>query len=160
MTPLQFAKAECANLEHDNGGCKGIGIRDDGSSFSFGRKPACLLVNKARCQYFEECVLPMGIETSTAAGQVQARHLAEVKRLYAFDTPGFSKKKCRKCQACRRREVEPRKRLCYVCAEASRKESNRRTQRERRKEGSDEGKTPSKTPANIGSNEGVEKIPV
>lgn len=155
MTPLQFAKAQCANL-HPDGSCAGVGIRDDGSLFSFGRKPACLLVIKARCQYFEECVLPMGIETTSATGQIKARHLEEAKRLYAFDTPGFSKKKARKCQACKRREVEPRKRLCYVCAEQRKKESWRESKRASRHV----QKTPSKTLVNIGQNQGVEEIPV
>jgi hypothetical protein len=30
MTPLQFARAQCANFDSTTGGCKGIGIKDDG----------------------------------------------------------------------------------------------------------------------------------
>ena len=151
MTPLAFAREQCANFEN-GGSCAGIGIKDDGSLFSFGRKPACVLAVKARCQYFEECVLQMGIETGTAAGAVRARHLAEARRLYAFDTPGFSKKKGRRCIACKRREVEAHKRLCYECAEKRKKASKRESQRTLR----NEEKTPHKTPANIGENEGVQ----
>jgi len=58
MTPFQFAKAECSN--YIDGACKGIGINDDGTQFSFGPKPKCVLSNSGtRCAFFEECVLPM-----------------------------------------------------------------------------------------------------
>ena len=66
MIKLQFAKAECSNYDQQNGSCKGIGIKDDGTLFMFGRKPACVLGNRIPCCYFEECVLPMGIELSNA----------------------------------------------------------------------------------------------
>lgn len=47
-TPLQMAKAECANYESD-GSCHGVGMR----------YPKCMLADGKRCQYFEECVLPL-----------------------------------------------------------------------------------------------------
>jgi len=57
-TPLQLAKAHCANW--DNGDCKGIGIADDGSLFRFQSPRTCILGERGeRCEYFEECVAPM-----------------------------------------------------------------------------------------------------
>lgn len=148
-TPLQFAREQCANF--DNGGsCKGIGIRDDGSLYIFGKKPACVLSNQQRCQYFEECVLPMGAETNTASGVIFARHLAEVRRLYSRMVPGFQKNPGRKCAACNRREVEKHKRLCYECAEKRKRASKAESQRRRR----DEEKTHHKSLENIGQNGG------
>jgi len=74
MTPLQFAKDECANFDEPTGGCKGIGIHDDGSLFCFDSKPSCVLLDrKARCAYFEKCVLPMHFDDSSAAGLVRAK---------------------------------------------------------------------------------------
>ena len=160
MTPLQFAKVQCSNYDRDTNGCKGIGINSNGTLYSFGRKPSCALSIKARCAYFEECVLPMGQETCTAECRARTAHHAEASRLYAFDTPGFSKKKGRKCAACRRREVEPRKRLCYVCAEARKKASDRAGGAERQKRSRQSRKTTSGTPANIGQNDGVQAAQV
>lgn len=154
MTSLQFAKRECANFEHD-GSCKGIGIKDDGSLYSFGKKPACVLGRRIPCPYFEECVLPMGIETGTASGMVRARDRDQARHEYARFSPTFSKQKGRRCQVCKRREVEKHKRFCYVCAAARKQRSDRAGGAERQKRSRLSRKTTSRTPDNIGSNEGV-----
>lgn len=149
-TPLQFAREQCANFEN-GGSCAGIGINDDGRLYIFGKKPACLLANKERCQYFEDCVLPLHPDMQNAKGQVFAKHLAEARRLYSLTVPGFSRNPGRKCIACNRREVEPHKRLCYQCAEKRKKASKLESQRKLRHE----EKTALKTPVNIDSNDGV-----
>lgn len=124
MTPLQFAKEQCANYQGD-GGCAGIGINDDGSTFMFGRKPACVLSLKQRCKYFEECVLPMHIEPCNAVNIARAKEKEEAVRLYSHDAPRIARASGRLCPQCRKREVEPPKRLCYSCAESNQKKANR-----------------------------------
>lgn len=123
MTPLQFAKEQCANFEPD-GSCKGIGIRDDGSLFSFGKKPKCVLgIPGIRCQYFEECVAPMGFEDPR-----QREERNEAVRLYrkSSNAPKFAHQTGRICPDCQERELEPRRRYCYVCSEKRNRIANRK----------------------------------
>ena len=138
MTPLQFAIAECSNYRQ--GACQGIGIKDDGSLYSFGAKPVCVLANRLPCPYFEECVLPMNIDPCNAVNKVRADHLAEAKHIYAQFAPNYRKTKPRKCRACNRKPVAGGKRYCPACAEnrrlASQKVSNREYMRKTRQEGS------------------------
>ena len=133
MTPLQFARAECANFDATTGACKGIGIKDDGSLFSFGSKPACVLNNRTPCPYFEECVLPMGIDPVNARNLVRIKERDEARYLYAQFSPTYSKQTGRVCPVCKERNLEPRRRLCYVCADANRKASKRESMRQARK---------------------------
>jgi hypothetical protein len=134
MTPHQFARAECANFDATTGACKGIGIKDDGSLFSFGSKPQCVLVDrKARCAYFEQCVLPMHFDDSSQAGQVRAKAHQEAVNLYTAGTTGQDKSKRPICPHCRKREIEPPKRFCYQCAEDRRKASNTISTREHKR---------------------------
>ena len=58
MTPLQFAREECANHQPD-GSCLGAWINEDLSITRGDPKPRCLLAEGKRCRYFEECVAPM-----------------------------------------------------------------------------------------------------
>ena len=58
MTPLQLARAECANHEHD-GSCLGAHIGDKGLIGHCSPKPRCVLSAGERCAYFEECIAPM-----------------------------------------------------------------------------------------------------
>lgn len=131
MTPLQFAKAECANFDLD-GSCKGIGIRNDGSLYSFGKSPACLLkVANARCTYFEECVLPMGFDTTSAIGLAKAKEREQALREYAVNAPALARQSGRLCPDCRERELEAGHRFCYVCAASRRKQSMAKANRGR-----------------------------
>ena len=155
MTPLQFALAECANYDQSTSACKGLGINKDCSLFSFGAKPACVLSNRQPCAYFAECVLPIGTDTNSTQGIARARSIDEARTLYARFDPSFSKKKGRKCQACRRREVEKHHRLCYVCAEERKKASDRSTGAERQARARQSRKTPSIPLATIGQNDGA-----
>lgn len=123
MTPLQFAKAECANFDLD-GSCKGIGIRNDGSLYSFGRQPTCRLKQSSEpCQYFEECVLPMGFDTTSAVGLAKAKEREQALREYAVNAPLLARQSGRLCPDCRERELEPGHRFCYACAANRRKQS-------------------------------------
>lgn len=157
MTPLQFAKSQCANFEKHDGSCKGIGIHDNGYLFSFDRKPSCVLTDrKTRCPYFEQCVLPMHFDSPSAAGLAQARSHQEAVNLYAAYTQETKRSKLPLCPMCRRREIEPSKRFCYQCAIDRKKASDLEAQRRLRHV----RKTPSRTPANIGQNRGAQTVPV
>lgn len=131
MTPLQFAREQCANYEHD-GSCKGIGIRDDGSLYMFGKKPACVLAQRVPCAYFEQCVLPMGIELSNARNVQREKDRIEAKDLYARFAPNYSKGTDRKCKECNQRPVAPRHSLCSICAKEREKRRAKSAMQKRR----------------------------
>src|ERR1700736_2604402 len=59
MTPLQAAKAHCANYQPD-GSCLGIYYNDDLSIDwqRYAPRPRCLLADCGQCSYFEEIILP------------------------------------------------------------------------------------------------------
>ncbi len=125
MTPLQAAKAHCANYQPD-GTCLGVDIKDDGSLTRFqpaGRK--CLLATAGqRCPYFEQCVMPMEIREWKSP--LEQKDFAQAVYTYriAADVSRQEKGK-RICPTCNCRPLEPRKKYCYVCAEASRREATR-----------------------------------
>lgn len=112
MTPLQFAKEQCANYRSD-GGCDGIGVKGDGSVFMFGAKPKCVLAVNQRCVYFEECVLPMGFEDPKLRQIRQDVEKDYRRSTGAHKVGGQTGRICPQCQV---RELEPRRRLCYQCA--------------------------------------------
>ena len=58
MTPLQLARAKCANWEV-NGGCLGMEITPDGRTIPLWLKapPRCVLSDGQPCTYFETAVL-------------------------------------------------------------------------------------------------------
>lgn len=119
MTPLQFAKEQCSNFQ-SNGSCLGMGIRDDGSSYSFGNKSQCVLSEKKTCKFFEDCVLPMGIDPVNAKNEARLQEKNEAIRLYASQNEKtlsrmLVKGTGRLCPRCRKRELEKGKQLCYVC---------------------------------------------
>jgi hypothetical protein len=63
VTPVQVAKAECANCD-SAGNCSGIGIANDLSCYMFRQPGKCWLAPDEhgqikRCRYFEECVAPL-----------------------------------------------------------------------------------------------------
>lgn len=132
MTPLQFAKAECSNYTQ-SGGCQGVGIKDDGSLYGFGHKDKCLLATGQRCQYFEECVFPMTIDPCNARNVVRSGEIQEAKRLYRMQTGAtISQDNQRICPQCNKKPLEPRKQLCYVCADANQKTKTRERKRKER----------------------------
>src|ERR1051326_1042140 len=110
MTPLQGARNHCANYQPD-GSCLGIGIKEDGSLSRF--QPAgtkCLLAQPGvRCQYFEECVMPM--EKSAWKSPLEQNQFAEAVRDYRLRSGALSLAR-RICPVCQARELEPRHQLC------------------------------------------------
>lgn len=125
MTPLQFARAECSNFEHD-GSCKGLLIANDGRITRMKDVPAkCVLSSpKVRCPFFEECVLPLAkrIDTSRADQLTRRKEYEEAEHQYRIST-GIMKAATRACPKCGR-QLEHRARLCYVCREEAAKASN------------------------------------
>src|SRR5262249_30697463 len=124
MTPLQAAKAHCANYQHD-GSCLGVAFRDDLSMYRFRKEGLpCLLGTCEACPYFEEIVLPQvppsvaeQYRKSLPAGAATSVRPQRVIKL---------------CPDCRKRELEPRKRYCSKCASIRKRESKRRHMREKR----------------------------
>src|SRR6266480_4698750 len=77
MTPLQAARAHCANCQKD-GSCLGIAFRDDLSMYRFRKEGLpCLLCGGERCSYFEELIVPMRPELPA-----QAKSLASAVNAY------------------------------------------------------------------------------
>lgn len=129
MTPKQFATQQCAN--YDQNECLGIGIADNGSLYRLWPPRPCD-VDKKRCPYFEECVLPMANTEHPDAPKFR-----EAAKLYAHDVvmrssptkgrPRFklSKHGDRQCRECGS-AVGPRKQLCPDCAKKHRKASTQK----------------------------------
>lgn len=113
MTPFQFAKEQCSNYQAD-GSCLGVGIRDNGRLYSFGKKAKCLLADGQRCQFFEDCVLPMGFEDP-----IKRQQASEMKADYLHSI-GVTHKG-RVCPQCNMRILAPRARLCGQCAVKNRR---------------------------------------
>jgi hypothetical protein len=128
MTPIQLAKAECANF--DNGRCLGIGIRDNGSLYGFEAKGPCVLkVLGVRCPYFEECVLPMASRVEPPTRRTDYMEAAAFYRR-AANVPQSVSRTC----SCGR-PLEPYKQTCYVCRDAARKQKNRQRNQKRKSKG-------------------------
>ena len=142
MTPLQVAKAECANCD-SAGNCSGIGIANDLSCYMFRRPGKCWLAPDEhgqikRCRYFEECVAPLAKKRAQAASAQEqskvAARLAEGVHAYeaaVMPVPTVKFGKCKRCQ----RTVHPPKRLCEPCAKNSTLKSKRQYWAKTRKNG-------------------------
>ena len=120
MTPLQFAARECANYR--GGQCSGVNIHDDGSLAMF-RKPGgcCYLASGQACTYFEQCVLPMGIERNSAIGERRAWERDEASHAYRTQMMAPGAHSGRLCPGCRKRELQKGCRLCPACRMESEK---------------------------------------
>jgi len=124
MTPLQAAKAHCANYQ-PGGSCLGIAFRDDLSMYRFRKEGLpCLLRNCEACPYFEEIVLP---QVSPSVAEQYHKSLPE-----GAVTSVGPQRAIKLCRDCKKREVEPRKRYCARCAKIRKRESKRRHMREKR----------------------------
>ena len=103
MTPLQVAKAECANCDAA-GNCQGIGIRDDLSLYLFRQPGRCYLADKPirRCAYFEETLIPLPERMEKGDARQNKRikdyqqSVFDYKRQLAISQNGFYRK-CRDC---------------------------------------------------------------
>ena len=125
MTPLQAAKAHCANYQPD-GSCLGIAFRGDLTMYRFRKEGLpCLLQTCEACPYFEEIVLPQ------VPPSVAERYR---KRLPAGAVTSVEPQRAIKlCRDCRTREVEPRRRYCARCAKIRKRNSKREHMRAKRR---------------------------
>ena len=132
MTPLQAARAECANCD-SAGHCSGVGIANDLSCYMFRTPGKCRLAPDEqgkikRCRYFEDCVAPLAKKRAEAAStheqQRAAASLAEGVHAYEMAVMSVPTAKYVKCKSCHRRVRAP-KRLCRQCARNSTLKSKR-----------------------------------
>ena len=122
MTPLQLAKAECANCDGE-GNCQGIGIKEDLSLYRFRQPGRCYLAPDgkgkiAACRYFEECVLPMLPKLEPhihGRSPQQIANLREARHAYEMAVMPIPTSKYAKCSSCSAKVIPPR-RLCVKCA--------------------------------------------
>jgi hypothetical protein len=142
MTPLQVAKAECANCD-SGGNCSGVGIADDLSCYMFRTPGRCWLApdeqgQVKRCQYFEQCVASLAKKRAHAAAnhdqQRAAASLTSGVHTYEVAVMPVPIVKYAKCKSCHRRVHAP-KRLCERCARNSTLKSKREWWSKARKNG-------------------------
>jgi hypothetical protein len=126
VTPLQFAKAECANHQAD-GSCLGATFDEQLRPTGCTPKAHCLLAVGKRCPYFEACVLPMA-EFVTDPKRAAALHTACVAYRRMTGQPVAPERKCPDCGGA----VRKKHRYCPDCAAKRRKDTLRTAQRERR----------------------------
>lgn len=127
MTPLQAARAHCANYQAD-GSCLGIYYKDDLSVDHSKYRPCakCLLADGKRCEYFEEIVLPMRLErpvdVKSLAGAVSAyQRQHKLQAVSRF---------CPECGEPR----EARQRLCANCRVKHRRETHQKYNSRRKRQ--------------------------
>jgi hypothetical protein len=153
MTALQLARAECANFEHD-GACLGTVLGDDGSVVSCTPRPSCLLAERKRCAYFEECVAPMQHIVT------EARRAAEIQsavREYRKVTKQGEEipRECPDCGC----PVVWRKRYCPACSDKRRKATFRRAYHNGRQNGDVDSTVKPETPSeSLGNSRGSEVV--
>lgn len=121
MKAIQLARDHCANMNQD-GSCLGAVIDDDLQIKACRPKPECVLVVPGvRCEYFEQCVIPMN-SSDWAGLQTPQQHIEFGKAVdeyrRAANVPSLKKRLC-ECGT----ELEPRKRYCYKCAKKHRRKS-------------------------------------
>lgn len=117
MTPLQMANAECPNL--NNGACDGMRFDDNLKPLPGKALDRCLLAADKRCDYFEECVMPMAAMVSDPAKSKSYMDAADSYRIL-HRLSGVT----RQCPDCGR-PLPYRRRLCADCTRKHRRESTR-----------------------------------
>ena len=124
MTPLQMANAECPNW--NQGACAGARIADNLSPLPGRPLDKCALANEKRCDYFEECVLPMA---AMASGPDRSKSFMAAANSYRIlhKMAGV----IRRCPECAK-SLPARRRVCADCAAKRRRNSNREAQRRNR----------------------------
>jgi hypothetical protein len=132
MTPLQAAKAHCANYQLD-GSCLGIYYKDDLSVDHSRYRPCskCLLADGKRCEYFEEIIVPMRMSRETTEAKVQAdkKDAAVNQYLYIHNLIRSRNGAKKMCLTCRRVEVEGKQKYCCKCAGKRNRASYRQSKR-------------------------------
>jgi hypothetical protein len=117
MTPLQFAQTECPNW--NQGACSGARIADDLTPLPGRPLAKCALAVDQRCEYFEECVLPMAAMVSDPE---KSKSYLDAAANYKFKhhISGLSRR-CPECGG----PLPTRKRFCAGCTSQHRQKSNR-----------------------------------
>jgi hypothetical protein len=127
MTPLQAAKAHCANYQAVES-CLGIYYNDD-LTVDWSRyepKAKCVLHDMCdACPYFEKTVLP---QVSLAVSAAYLRALPEG----TITSVKNNQQVKRRCPDCRKRFLELHKRYCGVCADMRKRTSYRMSKRQSR----------------------------
>jgi hypothetical protein len=124
MTPLQVAKAHCANYQPD-GSCLAVAFTDDLSMYRFRKEGLpCLLRTCEACPYFEEIVLP---EVPASVAEQYRNSLPA-----GANTSVKPQRSIKLCRDCGKRELEPRKRYCARCAKIHKRRSKREHMRAKR----------------------------
>ena len=119
MTPLEFARRECANWQ--------------GGNYCLGMEKTCLLAGKPikPCDYFERCVMnlpdqPGADKHPNYFGYIEARE--KYLKLRKKEIPQVKISTCRHCGE----PVAKRYRYCSPCAKKRRREKQRELMRKRR----------------------------
>ena|SRR6516225_3024044 len=121
MRLIEIARDHCANWRRDGKGCLGAIIDDDLQIRRCVPRPACRLGQVGcRCEYFEECVMPLGRSMADPAYRQQ---FEEAVRLYKV-AAGLPYSDERDCPVCGQ-PMEPRRRFCYACAKARHRANQR-----------------------------------
>jgi hypothetical protein len=130
VRPLQIAKSHCANFQND-GSCLGIYFNDDLTVRMVRPLPKCLLAGPIqRCEYFDECVAPMKLENKNPGIEAKMREdFAAGIRQYNLATGIATEVALRVCPNCKRRPLQPRKKLCAECRTEKRNETKRASRR-------------------------------
>jgi hypothetical protein len=121
MRLVELAHNHCANWRKDGKGCLGAIIDDDLQIRWCMPRPVCLLTTpRQRCQYFEECVMPM---VRSIEDPAYRQEFEEAVRLYkvAVGLPYADERGCPGCG----RPMEPGKRFCHLCAKARHRANQR-----------------------------------
>jgi hypothetical protein len=134
MTPLQAAKAHCANHLPD-GSCLGIYYNDDLSVDGSRYRPCekCLLGEGKRCEYFEEIIVPMRMSRETAEAKLRAdkKEAAVTAYLKLHKLIPSKTRAKRMCKRCERVEVQGIARFCGKCALKRKLASTRESKRQK-----------------------------
>lgn len=117
ITPLKFAKAQCANMEPD-GSCAGARFNDALQPLPGKPLPVCALAERKPCQYFKDCVLP-GVANAEVIHKYRIIHGGKIKP-----------HKTRQCPDCGA-PLLPHKRICEKCRIARRKTAFRKNYHKR-----------------------------
>jgi hypothetical protein len=119
MTPLQAAKAHCANYQAD-GSCLGIAFGGNLSMHRFRKESLpCLLCGSERCSYFEEIIVPMRLELPA-----QAKSLATA--VNAYQRKHRLQSLVRFCPECGQTPLLAKQRLCANCRAQHRRQTHQR----------------------------------
>lgn|SRR5262249_32527507 len=128
MTPLQAARAHCANYQAGEF-CLGMYYNGDLSVdwSRYNPRAKCLLAEERRCPYFEEIILPMRLERL-----VEAKSFASA--VSAYQRKHKLQSLQRFCPVCGETPLRSRERLCANCRANHRRETHRKYNSHRKRQ--------------------------